>query len=59
MSNIFVIIIMYKWYYNSEIFYLHQSINVIVIARYLVQRRERVNVAETIDVRKFITFHFL
>lgn len=50
---------MYKWYYNSEIFYLHQSINVIVIARYLVQCRERVNVAETIDVRKFITFHFL
>lgn len=49
---------MYKWYYN-EIFYLHQSINVIVIARYLVQRRERVNAAETIDVRKFRTFHFL
>lgn len=55
MSNIFVIII-YKWYYNSEIFYLHQSI---LVARYIVQRRKRINVAETINAKRFITFHFL
>lgn len=47
-------------YYNSEIFYLYRRINIIVVSRYLVQRRERVNIAETIeDARRFITFHFL